>query len=80
MARRYPVPRTELEPRVFVRSTDDWIELSARFVVPVRAARVVKDELTRRVTDRQTEAGIPIASKTLRIDVDTPAGGTRSTR
>lgn len=34
--RRYPVGRAEVEPRVFVRATDNWVELSGRFMVPVR--------------------------------------------
>jgi small-conductance mechanosensitive channel len=67
MTRRYPVPATEVEPRVFLRATDNWMELSARFVVPVRTARSVKDELTRRVQERLEAAGIPIASQTLDV-------------
>ena len=65
MTRRYPVPRAELEPRVFLRATDNWMELSARFIVPTRTARTVKDDITRRVLDRFTEAGITIASETV---------------
>ncbi len=65
MAQRYPVPRAELEPRVFVRATDNWTALSARFIVPVRTARSVKDELTRRVRDRLDEAEVEIASETV---------------
>jgi small-conductance mechanosensitive channel len=72
MARRYPVPRTELEPRVFVRATDNWMELAARFVVPVRTARSTKDELTRRVRARLDEAGIEIASETVEATVRVP--------
>ena len=62
MARRYPVPRAEVEPRVYTRATDNYLELSARFVVPVRTARTVKDDLTRRVIEQLQEAGIEIAS------------------
>ncbi len=69
MARRYPVPRAELEPRVFTRATDNWMELSARFVVPVRTARTVKDEMTRRIRNRLDEAGIAISSETLEVTV-----------
>jgi small-conductance mechanosensitive channel len=69
MRRQYPVGRTEVEPRVFVRATDNWIELSARFVVPVRAARKVKDELTRRVLDRLAEHGLAVASTTQDVTV-----------
>lgn len=73
MIQRYPLARTEVESRVFVRATDNYLELAARFVVPVRRARSVKDELTRRVLDRLGMEGIPVASTTqnltLRRDV-----------
>ena len=64
MIQRYPLARTEVEPRVFINATDNYLELAARFVVPVRRARWVKDELTRRVLDRLAMEGIPIASTT----------------
>ncbi len=73
MTRRYPVPRAELEPRVFARATDNWMELSARFVVPVRTARSVKDAMTRRVWERLDAAGIQIASQTADVTLR-PAG------
>ncbi|MBD0328806.1 MAG: mechanosensitive ion channel [Thermoleophilia bacterium] len=63
--RSYPMPRTELEPRVFIRATDNWMELAARFVVPVRVARSLKDDMTRRIRERLDEAGIAIASETV---------------
>jgi small-conductance mechanosensitive channel len=69
LSRRFPVPRAELEPRVFVRATDNWMELSARFIVPVRTARSVKDELTRRVQERFAAAGVRIASETVEATV-----------
>jgi len=69
MTRSYPVPPAEVEPRVFVRATDDYLELSARFVVPVRRARGTKDGLTRRVVGRLAEAGIPVASTTEEVTV-----------
>ncbi len=71
--RRYPVGRAEVEPRVFVRATDNWVELSARLVVPVRTARQAKDEMTRRVLDRFTEESISVASATQDITVHRPA-------
>lgn len=67
--RRYPVGRAEVQPRVFVRATDNWVELSARFVVPVRSARAVKDQMTRRVLDRFAELSIRVASTTQDITV-----------
>ncbi len=69
MARDYPVPRAEVEPRVFARATDNYMELSARFVVPVRTARTAKDEMTRRVTERLADAGIEVASATEEVTV-----------
>lgn len=67
--RRYPVGRAEVEPRVFVRATDNWVELSARFVVPVRGARAVKDQMTRRVLDRFASKAIKVASATQDLTV-----------
>jgi small-conductance mechanosensitive channel len=75
MARRYPMPRTELEPRVFVRATDNWVELAARFIVPVRGARGVRDELTRRIVTRLEEAGIEFASETVDATLRVPGAG-----
>ncbi|MGD9749555.1 MAG: mechanosensitive ion channel family protein [Acidimicrobiia bacterium] len=67
MARRYPIARADVEPRVYTRATDNWVELSARFVVPVRSARRAKDEMTERVLARLQEAQIPIASTTAEV-------------
>jgi small-conductance mechanosensitive channel len=72
MARSYPVPRAEVEPRVFARATDDYLELSARFVVPVRTARSTKDGLTRRVLERLSDAGISVASTTEEVTIHAP--------
>ncbi|MEV0881616.1 mechanosensitive ion channel family protein [Micromonospora echinofusca] len=72
MRHRYPVADAEVDPRVFIRATPNWVELSARFVVPVRAARQVKDQVTRRVLDRFAENGIRVASVTQDITVHPP--------
>jgi small-conductance mechanosensitive channel len=72
MRHRYPVAEAEVDPRVFVRATPNWVELSARFVVPVRAARQVKDQVTRRVLDRFAESGIRVASVTQDITIHPP--------
>jgi small-conductance mechanosensitive channel len=64
MRRKYRVPTTELEPRVFTTPTDNYVELVARFIVPVRRARAVKDALSRDVVRHFAEAGIEIASTT----------------
>jgi small-conductance mechanosensitive channel len=78
MQRRYPVPHGELEPRVYVRATDNYMELSARFVVPVRTSRTAVNDLTRRIRERLDGAGIPIASSTM--DITVTSGDGRTTR
>ena len=72
MGRRFPVPTQELEPRVFIRVTDDYLQLAGRFVVSVRTARSVKDQVTRRVLHRLQEAGIGVASATVDVTVRRP--------
>ncbi|MGN9779409.1 mechanosensitive ion channel domain-containing protein [Micromonospora sp. H33] len=72
MRHRYPVAEAEVDPRVFIRATPNWVELSARFVVPVRAARHVKDQVTRRVLDRFAEHGLRVASVTQDITIHPP--------
>jgi small-conductance mechanosensitive channel len=74
MRRRYLVGRADVEPRVFVRATDNWVELAARFVVPVRDARRIKDEMTRRVLVRFAEEGLSVASATQDVTVHSAEG------
>jgi small-conductance mechanosensitive channel len=74
MMRRYPVPQHEIEPNVFVRATDNWWEISGRFVVPIRTVRTTKSELTKRVRERFDAAGIEIASGTMEQFVRFPEG------
>ncbi len=54
---------------MFIRATDNYLELAARFVVPVRTARWATDELTRSALDRLEKAGIHVASATQDITV-----------
>ena len=65
MQARCPVPRTEVEPRVFVRTTENWMEVSGRFLLPVRTAHGIKDKVTRRMMDAFERHEIAIASQTL---------------
>jgi small-conductance mechanosensitive channel len=70
MERRYPIPHAEVVPRVFVRATDNWMELSARFVVPVREARTAKDAMMRRIRERLDSAGIEIGTETEEVTIN----------
>jgi hypothetical protein len=67
MARRYLVHESEMDPQTFLELTDNWIELTARFVIPVRSARTIKSEVSEKVLRRYSEEGIAIASATSEI-------------
>ena len=58
LRRRFPVPDAELLPRVFASIEPDGVLLAARFIVPTRTARSVKDDLARRVEARLGSSGI----------------------
>ena len=65
---RYRTVRdTEISPRVYQRLTDNWVELSLRFVVAADQVRVVKDAMSRDILAALDEAGIGIASTTFEI-------------
>jgi small-conductance mechanosensitive channel len=57
----------EVDPRVYVRLTDNWTELAVRFVVRPTNARVVKDAMSREILAGLAEAKIGIASGTYAI-------------
>jgi small-conductance mechanosensitive channel len=65
---RYFVPEhPELPPRVFLRMTDNWVELSLRFLAPVHGVRGIKDAMTREVLSAFGQAGLSIASTTFAV-------------
>jgi small-conductance mechanosensitive channel len=64
MERRYVMKRTEMEPRVFLRITDNWVELSVRFISFDYGARQLKDKMSRQILDDLEKAHIGIASST----------------
>ncbi len=67
MKRRYAAEITDLEPRVFWRLTDNWLELTVRFLVADRGTRDVKDAMARDILAALDAAGIGIASATFEI-------------
>ncbi|WP_328291854.1 mechanosensitive ion channel family protein [Kineococcus sp. NBC_00420] len=64
MRTRYAMADAALAPAVYWRITDNWLELSLRFLVHHRGVREVKDAITRQVLGGLDEAGIGIASAT----------------
>ena len=64
---RYAVSDVSLEPAVYWRITDNWLELSLRFLVPQRGVRDIKDRMNRDILAGLDAAGIGIASATYDI-------------
>ena len=64
---RFGVEPIELAPRVFYRITDNWLELTVRFVVGTHRIRSTKDAITRDMLVGLDGAGIGIASATYDI-------------
>jgi small-conductance mechanosensitive channel len=56
-----------LEPHVYLRLTDNWVELSVRFVVPVHGVRAIKDAMSRAILSAFESAGLEVASATYEI-------------
>jgi small-conductance mechanosensitive channel len=67
LQRRYFLGRAEIDPRVYYRLTDNWLELTVRFVVKEHGIRETKDHISRDLLDGLDEAGIGIASATFEI-------------
>ena len=59
--------REDASPRVYWRITDNWIELSVRFLASDHGVRAVKDKMSREILARLKEAGIGIASSTFQL-------------
>lgn len=63
----YDLKPPSVEPRVYYRMTDNWVELALRFIVPDRGIREIKDAMYRDILRRFKEAGISVASGTYDI-------------
>jgi small-conductance mechanosensitive channel len=64
---KFGVEPIDLEPRVFFRITDNWLELTIRFVVHTHGIRNVKDAMSREIVVALEQADIGIASATYDI-------------
>ena len=64
---RFGVDPIDLDPRVFYRITDNWLELTVRFVVGTHRIRGVKDAMSRHIITELDKVGIGIASATYDI-------------
>ncbi len=64
---RFGVDPVDLDARVYYRITDNWLELTVRFLVGTHRIRGVKDAMSRQIIAELDAAGIGIASATYDI-------------
>jgi hypothetical protein len=64
---RYFIDLEDFTPRVFVRLTDNWVEMTVRFLVPDHGVRERKDSMARDVLAALERSGIGVASTTYEI-------------
>ena len=64
---RYLLKRSEVEPQIYWRLTDNWIEMTVRFIVPDSGIRTVKSAISREIITELDRAGIGIASGTYEL-------------
>lgn len=64
---RYVLKRSELEPTVYWRLTDNWLEMTVRFIVEDSGIREVKNRMSRQIISELDAAGIQVASATSEI-------------
>jgi small-conductance mechanosensitive channel len=65
--RKFAVKITPLEPRVFVKLTDNWIELGLIYPVDTDNRRTFRSDISKIILARFAESGIVIASQTVAI-------------
>ncbi|MBN2502489.1 MAG: mechanosensitive ion channel [Anaerolineales bacterium] len=65
--RKLAVRITSLEPRVFLKMTDNWIELGMVYPVDNDLRRTFRSEVSQSIMSEFTEANIRIASQTIAI-------------
>lgn len=67
MQRRYFTRAEEMKPSVYYRLTDNWLELTVRFIAEDRGVRAIKDAMSRDILQAFNAAKIEIASSTFEL-------------
>ena len=86
LERRYGIRIGEIDPRVYWRIGDSWLELTVRFLAPDHGVREMKDAMSREIVKAFERKGIGFASTAYEITAippvrlaegggRTPAGG-----
>jgi small-conductance mechanosensitive channel len=64
---RFGIEVGAVNPRTFWRITDNWLEITVRFLAPDHGIRDIKDRMSRAILSALDEAGIGIASTTFAV-------------
>jgi small-conductance mechanosensitive channel len=67
LERRYVMRRADVRPKVYVRMTDNWVELTVRFLCEDHGVREVKDAMTRDILAAMDAAHVGVGSTTFEI-------------
>jgi small-conductance mechanosensitive channel len=67
LRRLFFLEKEEIGPRVYFRLTDDWVELSLRFITRDSGQRQIKDAVTREILTGFEKAGIDIANENFEV-------------
>jgi len=67
LRKKIAVKITPLEPRIFVKLTDNWIQLGLVYPVDTDLRRVLRSEINQTLLEEFQAAGIEIASETISI-------------
>ena len=68
MVKRYLVHDTPIEPALYVVMTDNWIEMTLRYVVEARERRTIKGQLHQELLQHfESEPEITVASATFEV-------------
>jgi small-conductance mechanosensitive channel len=67
LQRNYGIRIGDIEPKVYWRLTDNWLELAVRFLSPDHGTREIKDAMSREILARLDAEGIGLASATYEI-------------
>ncbi len=67
LERRYFIKAGDLRPAVFFRLTDNWLEMTVRFIVEDHGIREIKNRMSRDILEAFDQAGIGIASGTYEV-------------
>jgi small-conductance mechanosensitive channel len=68
MIERYPLQSTQVEPTVYLTMTDNWIEITLRYIVDARERRKIKGQLHRELLQHfEKDENVTVASMTIEI-------------